>query len=262
MLVDGRYDLTINRNYYGYAVRTDRWSARGVQHPWHIVYLVLEGTVPGRVNGRPFQLEPETLFWLSPDVALEMTWPDRLVFTELWFRLTRRGRDMRLPDDCLIVPRAGELWPVFRRIEDELTMGGPMTEQKLRHQLATLCIDLLRLRDESPGSRRLSPAQCRRLSEHVRRRIHERPAIEELASIVDLSADYFSRCFSETFGLPPRDWLIRQRIREATRLLTTTNLAVYQVADQLGYQNVSQFSRQFHRQAGVSPRVYRQRHGA
>jgi AraC family transcriptional regulator len=142
-------------------------------------------------------------------------------------------------------------------IEQELLQAGPMSELKLRHLLALMAIDVVQLRQTSDDAALLSPAQRRRLDQYARKNITRRPSPSELAEVVGLSPDYFSRIFRRTYGTPPRDWLIRERIREASRMLTSTTLATYQVADHLGYANVSQFSRQFSQAMGMSPGRYR-----
>ncbi len=261
-LADPACDIEVDRRCFGYAVRTDQWHCRDHSFGWHVLYLILEGIVPGRVEDEPFTLMPDSLFWLNETARMDMTWPARLVFTEVWFRLRRDGMPVRLPRPSVIANHAGELWPIMRQVEDEITLGGALSDDKLRYLLATLVIELHRLDVGSEDTRQLSPAQCRQLLRYVNERIDQRFALDELARVVDLSADYFSRCFRQTFSVPPREWVIRQRIREAARRLTTTNLTVYQVAEQLGYANVSQFSRQFHQHTGTSPKRYRKRHSA
>lgn len=44
---------------------------------------------------------------------------------------------------------------------------------------------------------------------------------------------------------------------EACKLLQSTDLPIYQVAQRLGYGDPYYFSRQFRKAVGVSPRTYR-----
>jgi AraC-like DNA-binding protein len=47
------------------------------------------------------------------------------------------------------------------------------------------------------------------------------------------------------------------RVQEARRLLVETTLSIKEVAARCGYDRVSQFDRQFGRQCGMTPGVYR-----
>jgi AraC-like DNA-binding protein len=46
-------------------------------------------------------------------------------------------------------------------------------------------------------------------------------------------------------------------VQEARRLLVETTLSIKEVAARCGYDRVSQFDRQFGRQCGMTPGVYR-----
>lgn len=85
------------------------------------------------------------------------------------------------------------------------------------------------------------------------------PTVAELAADGGYSVAHFTRLFREQIGLPPRDFLVRQRIDRARLLLRDTPLSISQIADSLGYASVYFFSRQFRQIAGISPRTYRAR---
>jgi AraC-like DNA-binding protein len=57
-------------------------------------------------------------------------------------------------------------------------------------------------------------------------------------------------------------YVIRQRVKAAQLLLTTTTLAVGRIARQLGYSNLGHLSRQFQREMSCSPSEYRRAHSA
>ena len=67
------------------------------------------------------------------------------------------------------------------------------------------------------------------------------------------------RRFTTTLGEPPLQYLQRVRIEAARKMLErgTNNLA--RLSEQVGYQDVSSFSRLFKRHTGLSPSHYRQR---
>lgn len=81
----------------------------------------------------------------------------------------------------------------------------------------------------------------------------------ELAHAAGLSVPHFCALFRRQTGYAPVDFLIRQRVRRACRLLDTTEETIAVVATQAGFEDPYYFSRCFRRVMGVSPRAYRQR---
>jgi AraC-like DNA-binding protein len=74
-----------------------------------------------------------------------------------------------------------------------------------------------------------------------------------------LSLDHFSRCFHQTIGLPPRDYLRNLRIRHAAvQLLADPFRPIKQIAEEAGYATVHPFTRSFKEIMGVNPAAYRQ----
>ena len=51
-------------------------------------------------------------------------------------------------------------------------------------------------------------------------------------------------------------------MEKAKQLLTYTDLRIREIADQCGYQNESHFMRQFKKNNGVTPTVFRREHRA
>jgi AraC-like DNA-binding protein len=252
------HHFEVNARYFGQASRTDRWSCYGLSRPWHTIYLILEGEVPTRVGASTFVLRPGTLFWLMPHEPHDMQWPARLVFTEIWFRLRDAERDVRLPEAVMVREAAWDALALMESIEDELRRGIEGFEQKIRHWLALIALEARRLGNTKPQARQLSSAQRARVTAFARENRAARPSLEAMARAAHLSPDYFSRLFRNTYGMAPRDWMVRERIHAAARLLRETDLTIYQISAQLGYANVAQFSRQFAQILGTNARAYRQ----
>lgn len=81
--------------------------------------------------------------------------------------------------------------------------------------------------------------------------------VASLAGAVNLSPYHFSRAFRVTFGVPPREWLLRQRLERAKARLLESSETVEQIAVSLGYRSGSELSRVFRARVGVSPQAYR-----
>lgn len=82
-------------------------------------------------------------------------------------------------------------------------------------------------------------------------------SVEELAERVHLSKSYFMSCFKKAVGVGAIEYLAQLRVNAACELLTGTAAAVSEIAFRCGYNNLSNFNRQFRRFKGCSPREYR-----
>ena len=63
-------------------------------------------------------------------------------------------------------------------------------------------------------------------------------------------------------GVTPHQYLVRSRLRHAARLLADDDRPITDVALDVGFGDLSNFVRTFHRAAGVSPRRFRQARAA
>ncbi len=81
--------------------------------------------------------------------------------------------------------------------------------------------------------------------------------IAELADRAAMSPRSFARHFVATTGVTPYQWLLRQRIYEAQRLLERTDLPVEAIAERVGLGNPANLRKHFRRQLDTSPQNYR-----
>ncbi|MES2072562.1 MAG: AraC family transcriptional regulator [Pseudomonadota bacterium] len=82
-------------------------------------------------------------------------------------------------------------------------------------------------------------------------------SLDRAAAEAGLSPFHFLRLFSRVLGVTPHQYLVRSRLRHAARLLAADERAVTDVAYEVGFADLSNFVRTFHRAAGVSPLAFR-----
>ncbi|MFI6788334.1 GlxA family transcriptional regulator [Nonomuraea sp. NPDC050383] len=88
-------------------------------------------------------------------------------------------------------------------------------------------------------------------------RLGEPLQLADLARHAGMSRRTFTRRFREEVGTSPGQWLTRQRIELARRLLETSDLPMDGVADRAGFGTAASFRRHLHAALGVSPHAYR-----
>ncbi|MGO4717418.1 helix-turn-helix transcriptional regulator [Bradyrhizobium sp. 2TAF24] len=86
---------------------------------------------------------------------------------------------------------------------------------------------------------------------------HRAIDLDSAAGKAELSAFHFLRLFTRVLGVSPHQYLVRSRLRRAARLLAEDERAITDVAFDVGFGDLSNFVRTFHRAAGVSPRGFR-----
>ena len=83
--------------------------------------------------------------------------------------------------------------------------------------------------------------------------------VERLATTAQMSTRSFIRAFRESTGIAPAAWVRAQRVREAQRLLESTDLAVEQVASSCGFGSAITMRQAFARILSTTPSAYRRR---
>ncbi len=87
--------------------------------------------------------------------------------------------------------------------------------------------------------------------------LDEELTIDGLAGRAAMSERSFLRHFRATTGTTPLDWILRQRIALAQRLLETTDLPLEFVAERSGFGSAVTMRHHFARRVQTSPQAYR-----
>ena len=121
----------------------------------------------------------------------------------------------------------------------------------LASRVASLCATI-------PGAQRCAPTlsskQVARISEHIGKHLSQELTIERLAAVVSMSPFHFARCFKQTTGMTPHQFVTRERVLRARELLTTEKRPIGEIAMELGFASQSHFSDVYRRITGSSPR--------
>ncbi|THF77281.1 response regulator [Cohnella fermenti] len=101
-------------------------------------------------------------------------------------------------------------------------------------------------------------AQSNGIVEQARKYIEENYAkkgitLNEVAHSNHVSPNYLSYLFKKYMGCNLWEYVIRLRMEESKRLLETTDLRRYEIADRVGYESPEHFSKIFKKYYGISP---------
>jgi AraC-like DNA-binding protein len=82
-------------------------------------------------------------------------------------------------------------------------------------------------------------------------------SLEAAATLCSLSPTYFSRRFSQVFGMPFTDYSRIYRLHLAARRLVGSGAAVAEIAFGVGFSNPAHFTTRFRERFSMTPRAYR-----
>ncbi|CAG7628305.1 helix-turn-helix domain-containing protein [Paenibacillus allorhizosphaerae] len=91
----------------------------------------------------------------------------------------------------------------------------------------------------------------------IQSNLHRSLTLEELADHIHMTPNYLCRLFKREMGVTPHRYLQTLRMEKAEKLLLYTDDPVYLIAEQLGFEDVSYFSRVFRTEKGLTPTAYR-----
>lgn len=117
---------------------------------------------------------------------------------------------------------------------------------------------------EEPAARATPGLDARRLQrvrEMLEQRYAEDLSLDELAQAAAMSRFHFVRRFKASTGLSPYQYLLKQRIEVAQRLLRAADEPIAQVAQAVGFADQSAFGAHFRRLVGTTPRQWRAQRG-
>ena len=114
----------------------------------------------------------------------------------------------------------------------------------------------------SSSDRRSSPLNADARVVHAVRTIDRYPAsawtLNRLANVSGLSPYHFLRMFDRITGVTPHQYVLRARLRHAAVRLLRGSGGILDLALDCGFGDISNFTRAFRNEFGVSPRRYRE----
>lgn len=102
---------------------------------------------------------------------------------------------------------------------------------------------------------------CPGIVDSIRKNIDENfsklQTLEEVVAPLYISVGYACRLFKKHTKETIFDYLLKKKMDESCRLLKSTNLKSYQIAEKVGYSSTTYFTTSFKKYTGITPKEYR-----
>ncbi|QFJ56121.1 AraC family transcriptional regulator [Pseudobutyrivibrio xylanivorans] len=128
----------------------------------------------------------------------------------------------------------------------------------IKGNLYLMLFDLVTLYEEKRDAssiRRID--KLKPVIKYVELHYSEPMTVADMADRAGFSESHFMRFFKETFGVSFITYLNDYRLSMAARLLLSTEENILEISQQVGFENLSHFNRQFKKKYSKTPKEYR-----
>jgi two-component response transcriptional regulator (cheY-like receiver and araC-type DNA-binding domains), putative len=134
----------------------------------------------------------------------------------------------------------------------------PFSKDDVEEMLAKVQTKLDKERKKARIQNLVDQGQRSELEEAIHNRLADSElSLKSLASQLGFSPSYLSVLIKKELGLPFQDYLIQERMKKAKLLLLTTDLKIYEIAEQVGFDDMNYFSQRFKQVVGLTPRQFK-----
>lgn len=148
------------------------------------------------------------------------------------------------------------LWQIFHLAEEEGRHFELLLKSKLHELLYLLFIHRYVIRKQTDDIYRKNE-QIRDLIDYINQNYSANLPIDLLADRMGYSKTHFMALFKEHAGISCTDFIIQVRLNKASELLLHTSQSILAIAQQVGFNNLSNFNRQFKAYYQTTPSQYR-----
>ena len=93
--------------------------------------------------------------------------------------------------------------------------------------------------------------------EYIRSNMHTAISVAQLTKFLGVSQPYLFKLFKNKFQMSAKEYILKQKLKQAQFLLKETTLTITHVANSVGFQDVLSFSKFFKSKTGLSPQNFR-----
>lgn len=227
----------------------------------HQILISMEGTGMLKIDGKIFRLSEGSIFYIRPGYAHEYMPEIEGQWKTAWvvFRgayLTELMKKMNFGDYYVgevsdFKQACALFYQVFNAIKEPFR-GAENASKALYDYLL-----FMRGMISGKKEKEVSYYRIEKALEMIENEYARDITLQELADLSKVSKQHFCRLFKEQMGLRPIEYLAQKRVAKAKALLEQTDLAVWEIAKEVGYGDLNYFGIVFKKYEGISPGKYR-----
>lgn len=239
-------------------------------HDYYEVFIVEEGPVQHHINGRVETLYPDTLVLVHPADYHYFSRKENT--TAQFFNLAFDGeqfqrakelaalcspatKDMPLTDKVTLTHELSRL--LLRRMKWLQDVSNPIPHEVQLTEGITLLTDILVLCAVGSGNAHTVPYWLRKACAEMHKQENMVQGISRLVELSGKTQEHLTRSMRKYMNTTPSAYVNTVRLERAAEKLTTTEMPIFDIMLDVGFQNTSYFNKLFKEKYQTSPRKYR-----
>ncbi|MBS7564417.1 helix-turn-helix transcriptional regulator [Mucilaginibacter sp. Bleaf8] len=247
----------------------------------YALVLCLQGSVTRTIGSFQFSVTSDTLHLATPKLlnSYQHASQDLQLFVVLFKRdflddsLTRSslldnwldGNPGHAPIVTLSNTSRDRVYDLFQKLDQEYHTNENHHVTMLKLQLMELLLESNRACKGCPATVHAHLGRLQQLVKNFRSLVDEHflthRTVKEYADLLFVTAKHLSEAVKQETGLTPLHFIHQRQFQEASYLLSSSDLSIKEIADQLGFDTSSHFSRFFKHFSGYTPTAYQQVQG-
>ena len=214
----------------------------------------------GRLYFEDRVLERQQIWIYPPNVPQKYCsyGKDKAIYHYLHFTgsdLTEVFNSLEIKTQQVIVADEGFVLKIFANIEKAMTTDCPLSKITAEYNVLHLISHISESKKHSTKENII-----KRVIDDMEYSFAQKYNAARYADMVNFSVSRFNHLFKEQTGISPYAFITNLRIKNASALLENTNMKIYEIARQSGFDDALYFTQAFKQAKGKTPSEYRKVH--
>lgn len=233
----------------------------------YLIMLTLSGYEVLEYENTRYEMGPGTFYWidcmlphhfytLDRDQPRHAMWihfygPSAEFYYQQFLRLNNNSVVCRLPEDGIIEADIRKLIKMYNNSMESLDID--IAASAIVAEIAVACIRATTMERMSTPTPKLVQDVKAYLETELRRSC----TLDELANQFSVNKFHLQKQFKRYIGMSPSEYQAHVRISHAKELLRVSDISIREIAEQLGFDDPSNFTRLFKKHENSTPISYR-----
>lgn len=240
------------------------WRAEHQRANYSRLYFILEGACTITINDVDYTASKHQLILIPANSEYSFSIPGDSSMTKLWCHFNAMIGETSLFDLIRCDYRisyldSAKMIMLFNKLIDTFPLADPIISQLQQQAILSEILTEFLLAGSYELSSHMNEHKLHldRVITYMETHLNEKMSITELAALVHMNANYFIQVFTKTYGISPLKKLNQIKLKKIMEILERTSAPISEIASQMGFDDISYFSKFTKKYLGFSPREYR-----